>query len=137
MSERIAKATADFDAGLADDLNTAIALAAVYDFVREANIAMDKGEFRQGDIVAAQEFLATFDKVFAVVADNDAEKLQGLGYADASAIADADVEKLVAERQDARKRRDFATSDRVRKELADRGIILEDSKDGTVRWKRK
>jgi cysteinyl-tRNA synthetase len=137
MSERIAKAAADFDAGLADDLNTAIALAAVYDFVREANIAMDKGEFRQGDVAAAQEFLATFDKVFAVVADNDAQKLQELGYADASAIPDADVEKLVAERQDARKRRDFATSDRVRKELADRGIILEDSKDGTVRWKRK
>jgi cysteinyl-tRNA synthetase len=52
-------------------------------------------------------------------------------------IADAEVEKLIGERQDARKRRDFATSDRVRKELADRGIILEDSKDGTVRWKRK
>jgi len=137
MEERIAKAAADFDAGLSDDLNTAMALAAVYDFVREANIAMDKGEFRQGDVASAQEFLATVDKVFAVVADNDAEKLQALGYADAAAITDAEIEKLIAERQDARKRRDFATSDRVRKELADRGIILEDSKDGTVRWKRK
>jgi cysteinyl-tRNA synthetase len=137
MAERIAKAAADFDAGLSDDLNTAMALAAVYDFVREANIAMDKGEFRQGDVASAQEFFATFDKVFAVVADNDAEKLQALGYADAAAITDAEVEKLIAERHDARKRRDFATSDRVRKELADRGIILEDSKDGSVRWKRK
>jgi len=137
MEERIAKAAADFDAGLSDDLNTAMALAAVYDFVREANIAMDKGEFRQGDVASAQEFLATVDKVFAVVADNDAEKLQALGYAAAAAITDAEIEKLIAERQDARKRRDFATSDRVRKELADRGIILEDSKDGTVRWKRK
>jgi cysteinyl-tRNA synthetase len=137
MEERIAKAAADFDAGLSDDLNTAMALAAVYDFVREANIAMDKGEFRRGDVASAQEFLATVDKVFAVVADNDAEKLQALGYADAAAITDAEIEKLIAERQDARKRRDFATSDRVRKELADRGIILEDSKDGTVRWKRK
>jgi cysteinyl-tRNA synthetase len=99
---------------------------------------MDKGEFRQGDVAAAQEFLATFDKVFAVVADNDAEKLQALGYGNSSgAITDGEIEKLIAERQDARKRRDFATSDRVRKELADRGIILEDSKDGTVRWKRK
>jgi cysteinyl-tRNA synthetase len=137
MAGRIAKAAADFDAGLSDDLNTAMALAAVYDFVREANIAMDKGEFRQGDVPSAQEFLATFDKVFAVVADSDAEKLRSLGYADAVAITDAEVEKLIAERQDARKRRDFATSDRVRKELADRGIIVEDSKDGTVRWKRK
>jgi cysteinyl-tRNA synthetase len=137
MAGRIAKAAADFDAGLSDDLNTAMALAAVYDFVREANIAMDKGEFRQGDVPSAQEFLATFDKVFAVVADSDAEKLRSLGYAGAVAITDAEVEKLIAERQDARKRRDFATSDRVRKELADRGIIVEDSKDGTVRWKRK
>src|SRR6201987_3962189 len=55
MSERIAKAAADFDAGLSDDLNTAMALAAVFDFVRDANIAMDKGEFRQGDADAAQK----------------------------------------------------------------------------------
>jgi len=138
MAERIAKAAQDFDAGLSDDLNTAMALAAVYDLVREVNIAMDKGEFGQGDVAAAQEFLATFDRVFAVVADDDAQKLQALGYADASgALSDAEVEELVADRQDARKRRDFASSDRIRKELADRGIIVEDNRDGSVRWKRK
>src|SRR6202040_2319810 len=60
MSERIAKAAADFDAGLSDDLNTAQALAAAYDLVREANVAIDKGEFRQADVAAAQQFLATF-----------------------------------------------------------------------------
>ena len=54
----------------------------MYDFVREANIAMDKGEFQQGDVAPAQEFLASFDKVFAFVEDNDAEKLKNLGYAD-------------------------------------------------------
>ena len=80
MAERIAKAADDFDAGLSDDLNTAQALAAVFDFVREANIAMDKGEFRQGDVAAAEAFLAGFDKVFAVLEDNDAEKLKALGY---------------------------------------------------------
>jgi len=67
MAERIAKAADDFDAGLSDDLNTAQALAAVFDFVREANTAMDKGEFRQGDVAAAVEFLGSFDKVFAVM----------------------------------------------------------------------
>ena len=138
MAARITKAAQDFDAGLSDDLNTAMALAAVYDLVRELNIAMDKGEFRQGDVAAAQEFLATFDRVFAVVADNDAEKLQALGYRDSSgALSDSDVDKLVADRQDARKRRDFASSDRIRKELADRGILIEDNRDGSVRWKRK
>src|ERR1700720_1488647 len=137
MSERIAKAAADFDAGLSDDLNTAQALAAAYDLVREANVAIDKGEFRQADVAAAQQFLATFDRVFAVLEDNDAAKLSELGYGKESALTDADIEKLVADRQAARKRRDFASSDRIRQELADHGIILEDSKDGSVRWKRK
>ncbi len=137
-AERIAKAADNFDAGLSDDLNTAQALAAMYDFVREANIAMDKGEFQQSDVAPAQEFLANFDKVFAIVEDNDAEKLKNLGYAGGSDDAsDAEIEKLVAERQAARKSRDFAASDRIRKELADRGIIIEDTKDGSVRWKRK
>src|ERR1700756_2717505 len=137
MAERVAKATADFDAGLSDDLNTAQALAAAYDLVREANVAIDKGEFRQDDAAAAQKFLGTFDRVFAILEDNDAAKLSELGYGKESALSDADVEKLVADRQAARKRRDFASSDRIRQELADHGIILEDSRDGSVRWKRK
>ncbi len=138
MAERIAKAADDFDAGLSDDLNTAQALAAVFDFVREANIAMDKGEFRQGDVAAAMEFLGGFDKVFAVLEDNDAAKLKAMGFGGGDeGLSDAEIEKMVAERQVARARRDFAASDRVRKELFDRGIILEDTKDGKVRWKRK
>ena len=138
MADRIRKAVDDFDAGLSDDLNTAQALAAVFDFVREANTAMDKGEFRQGQVQATEEFLRTFDKVFAVLKDQDAEKLKALGFdSGQGAAGDAEVEKLVAERQAARQRRDFAASDRIRKQLADRGILVEDTKDGGVRWKRK
>jgi cysteinyl-tRNA synthetase len=99
---------------------------------------MDKGEFRQGDVPAMQEFLATFDRVFAVLDDNDAAKLGALGYGGAQAgPSDAEIEKRVAERTAAKKKRDFATADRIRKALADHGIILEDAKDGSVRWKRK
>jgi cysteinyl-tRNA synthetase len=138
MAARIAKAGEEFDGGLSDDLNTARALAAVFDLAREANIAMDKGEFRQGDVAAVQEFLATFDKVFAVLEDNDGEKLQRLGYGlPTSGPNDAEIDKLVAERNAAKKKRDFTTADRIRKELADRGIMIEDAKDGIVRWKRK
>jgi cysteinyl-tRNA synthetase len=138
MAERIAQAANDYDAGLSDDLNTARALAAMFDFVREANIAMDKGEFRQGDVAAALEFLESFDKVFAVLQDTDGERLKELGFGSGEGgVDDAEIEKLVGERQAARARRDFAASDRIRKELADRGIILEDTKDGKVRWKRK
>jgi cysteinyl-tRNA synthetase len=137
MSARIAEAAKEFDAGLADDLNTARALGAIFEFVREANIAMDKGEFAQTDIPAVQQLLKTFDQIFAVVVNNDAEKLQALGYAQETGADHAEIEKLVAERQAARQSRDFAASDRIRKELAERGIILEDSRDGSVRWKRK
>jgi cysteinyl-tRNA synthetase len=138
MAARIAKAGEEFDAGLSEDLNTARALAAVFDLVREVNIAMDKGEFRQGDVPAAQEFLAAFDLVFAVMEDHDGEKLRALGYGSAeSGPGDAEIDRLVAERNAAKKKRDFATADRIRKELADRGILIEDAKDGSVRWKRK
>jgi len=138
MAERIAKAAEEFDAGLSDDLNTARALAAIFDLVREANIAMDKNEFRKGDVAAIQEFLSAFDKVFAVLEDNDAAKLKEVGYgAKEGGLRDADIERLIADRNAARVSRDFASSDRIRKELSDHGIVIEDSKDGTVRWKRK
>jgi cysteinyl-tRNA synthetase len=138
MAERAAKAREEFDRGLADDLNTALALAAIFDLVRDANTAMDRGEFRQGDVAAVLEAMEAFDGIFAVLRDNDADKLKALGIAQAApTLSDAEVEALVAERQAARKRRDFAASDRLRDQLAEHGIILEDSRDGKVRWKRK
>ena len=138
MGARVQEAAAEFDAGLSDDLNTARGLAAVFDLVRETNIAMDKGEFRQGDVAAVQKLLASFDQVFAVLEDTDAEKLRVLGYGDdIGALSAAEIEKLLADREAARKRRDFTTSDRIRKELAERGILIEDTRDGSVRWKRK
>jgi cysteinyl-tRNA synthetase len=118
-------------------LNTARALGAIFEFVREANIAMDKGEFAAGDVAAAQTLLQAFDQIFAVLVNNDAEKLAALGYGQETGADDAEIEALVAERQKARQSRDFTNADRIRKELDSRGIILEDSRDGTVRWKRK
>jgi cysteinyl-tRNA synthetase len=138
MAERIAEASDEFDAGLSDDLNTARALASAFDLLRETNIAIDKGDFRQGDVPDAKEFLANFDRVFAIMEDNDVEKLRALGFGPTeTGPTDPEIEKLIADRQSARQRRDFAASDRIRKELADRGILIEDAKDGSVRWKRK
>ncbi|HTC64089.1 MAG TPA: cysteine--tRNA ligase [Candidatus Saccharimonadales bacterium] len=136
--ERVEKAMQEFDSGLADDLNTAQALAAIFDLVREVNIAMDRGEFRQGDVAPVIGAMEKFDQIFAVLQDDDAEKLRALGIGGDSVVpSDAEVEALVAERQAARKRRDFAASDRLRDELAARGVLIEDSRDGSVRWKRK
>jgi cysteinyl-tRNA synthetase len=135
--ERSARAEADFVAGLDDDLNTAQALAATFDLVRDANTAMDRGEFRTGDARAVLTALEGFDRIFAVLEDRDAERLRALGYAAGEEISDAEVQRLIAERQEARKRRDFTAADIIRKNLDARGIILEDTRDGGVRWKRK
>jgi cysteinyl-tRNA synthetase len=138
LASRAAKAQEDFDRGLADDLNTAQALAAIFDLVRDVNTAMDRGEFRQGDAAPVLAALESFDAIFAVLQDDDGEKLRALGLApDSPPLSDAEIEALVAERQAARKRRDFAASDRLRDQLAERGVILEDSRDGGVRWRRK
>ncbi len=135
---RIRQAERAFEEGLEDDLNTALALAAIFNLVRDVNTAIDRGEFRQGDVPKTLAALEKFDAVFAVLADEDREKLRALGLESAStAPDDAEIEALVAERQSARKRRDYRLADHLRQQLADRGILLEDTRDGSVRWKRK
>ena len=135
---RAAKAEADFDRALADDLNTAIALAAIFDFVRDANTAMDKGEFLQQDATRAVAAMEKFDLILAVLVDDDTEKLQALGFGSGDMrIPAEEVEKLIEERKTAKTARDFKRADTIRQQLTDSGILLEDSKDGTVRWKYK
>jgi cysteinyl-tRNA synthetase len=138
MPKRAAEAEKDFAAALADDLNTAVALAAVFDLIRDVNTAMDRGEFLQQDaprLVAAME---KFDEILSVLKDDDTERLAKLGFGSSKPrMASEEIETLIEERQAAKKRRDFKRSDEIRKQLADSGIIVEDVKDGTVRWKYK
>jgi len=126
LAARTAAASQAFGDSLNDDLNTAEALAAVFEYVRDANSAMDSGEFRAGNAAAAAEFLERFDSVFQVLEPS----LQ------AGQISDAQVEALIAERNAAKKARNFARADQIREELLQQGIVLEDTKSG-VRWKRK
>ncbi len=151
----IAKKTSEeIKVSLNDDLNTARALGAVFDMVRDVNAAADAGDVRKGDIHALLQTLQQFDEIFAVLKDDDAAKVratvewaknEGLAgkispetaeLAKAATLSDDEIEKLVAEHSAARKARDFARSDAIRGQLADNGIILENTKDG-VRWKRK
>src|SRR6204780_1269233 len=91
LAERPAKAKEEFDRGLADDLNTAQALAAIFDLVRDVNTAMDRGEFRQGDAALVLEAMEAFDAIFAVLEDADAEKLKSLGIAtNTASLGDAE-----------------------------------------------
>ena len=76
---RSSNAENDFDAGLADDINTAMALAAVFDLVRDVNTAMDRGAFLQQDAPRAVAAMEKFDSVLALLADDDEEKLAQAG----------------------------------------------------------
>ena len=138
MQARIEKAESDFDAGLADDVNTAVALASIFDLVRDANTAMDRGIFLQQDAPRAVAAMEKFDSILAVLVDDDEEKLRNLGFGPSKPrMTSEQIEILVEERNAAKKRRDFKRSDEIRQLLSDSGIILEDNKDGSVRWKYK
>jgi cysteinyl-tRNA synthetase len=137
-------------ASLEDDLNTANAMGALFEMVREANTVADRGELRQDDKAPLLEALQQFDQIFAVIQDDDAEKMTRaaewakahgrLNAAEASLVAsrisNEEVDRLIEERNAAKKARDFARADSIRAQLTDAGIIVEDTKDG-IRWKRK
>jgi len=125
IATRTQAACAAFDDALDDDLNTAEALAAVFEYIRDTNTAMDAGEFLSGNAIGALEFLARFDSVFDVLKPS----------ARAGGISDAEVDALIVERTAAKKSRNFGRSDEIRTQLASQGVILEDTKEG-VRWKR-
>ncbi len=125
LETRAQTAVKAFDEAMDDDLNTAEALAAVYEYVRDTNSAMDSGEFKAGNVAGALAFLARFDSIFDVLKPT----------VKAGSLSDAEVETLIAERTSAKKNKDFARADGIRKELLEQGVILEDTKEG-VRWKR-
>jgi cysteinyl-tRNA synthetase len=136
--KRIETAESEFDAGLADDINTAVALAAVFDLVRDANTAIDRGAFLQQDAVRALVAMEKFDTILSVLADDDDEKLAKLGFTPPKPrLAPEQVDALIEERNAAKRRRDFQRADAIRQQLTDSGIIVEDTKDGSVRWKYK
>jgi cysteinyl-tRNA synthetase len=147
----IEKAQADYLAAISNDLNTAEARAPIFDMVRAANTALDQGRVSLADREAILAVLASFDAVFDVIADNDAEPTRAaLEWAEKAGrmddvapellarqgLTDQAIDTLVAERTQAKKQRNFARADQIRNELAEKGIVIEDSKDG-VRWKRK
>jgi cysteinyl-tRNA synthetase len=143
-----AQTRSEMRAGLEDDLNTARALGALFDMVREANTAADRNELRQDDKASLLGALQQFDEIFSVLKDDDEEKMArvqewagpdgklGPSQLSAKRISDGEVNRLIDERNAAKKARDFARADAIRKQLTDAGIIVEDTKDG-IRWKRK
>jgi len=126
LGARTKEALEHFRTSLDDDLNTAEALAAIFEYVRDANTAMDAGEFPAGNVPSALELLQSFDDIVDVLRPTQTQ----------SGLSDEQVEARIQERTQAKKARNFPLSDQIRAELLEAGIILEDTKDG-VRWKRK
>jgi cysteinyl-tRNA synthetase len=147
----IEKAERDLVGALGNDLNTAEAVAAIFELVRAGNSAGDSDKLRRTEAGQILKVLERFDQVFAVLNDNDDDisrkavqwaESEGLLVSPAmleqfgsSSLTDAAIDALVAERTLAKKQRNFARADAIRNDLLAKGILLEDSKDG-VRWKR-
>jgi cysteinyl-tRNA synthetase len=126
IGERSREAIRRFEEALDDDLNTAEALAAIFEYVRAMNTALDENQFREENRWEAGRVLEVFDKIFDVLKPDEP----------AAAISAPEIESLIEERTRAKQARDFARGDQIRRQLTERGIVLEDTKDG-VRWKRK
>ncbi len=122
--------------------------------VRQANASADARGIKKDDVTPLLETLAKFDEIFAVLDDDDGPKMKRvMQWASAEGrekeispelrdalqsgqLSDSDIEKKLEEMKAARSARDFKTSDAIRGELADAGILVEITKDG-IRWRRK
>ena len=111
-----------FGAALDDDLNVSAALAVVFDLVRDLNRRIDARTLSTADAATALTRLRALDEVLGVLPDA------------ADELDDA-TRRLLDEREAARANRDWAASDRLRDALAERGIAVEDTRDGQ-RWRR-
>ena len=130
IHERSAAAIRQFEDSLDEDLNSAEALAAIYEYVRAMNTALDENQFQEDNRWDAGKVLEVFDAVFDVLKPSAPAATADDG------LKDADIDALIAERSDAKKSKNFKRSDEIRNLLLEKGILLEDTKDG-VRWKRK
>jgi len=168
LQDRARAALREFEAAMDDNLNTAEGLGAVFAMVRDANTAIDRGEFRAGDRGAFLDTLERWERIFAVLEDNDSARLRqfGLGLETPvvagippsvtapggveaalpgnghgstpppGLLTDEEIGRSIAERDEMRRKGNYARADEIRQSLQKAGVILEDSKAGT-RWKRK
>jgi cysteinyl-tRNA synthetase len=113
--------TTAFREAMDDDFDTPAAIALIFEMVRDANTALDENR-----TVDAAGLVATIGELWQVL---------GLWWVDEDEELDGDIRALVTARDDARARKDWAESDRIRDELKAKGIVLEDTADGTV-WRR-
>lgn len=111
-----------FDEAMDDDFNTADAISAIFELVKFCNVHTNEDSSKDFAAALYQELTALSD-ICGLILERQDE------------ILDADIEKLIQERQDARKAKDFKRADEIRDQLLEKGIVLEDTREG-VKWKR-
>lgn len=111
-----------FESAMDDDFNTADAIAAVFELVKLCNTKIC-GQSSKAFVSEMKKKITALCDVLGIIVEKEEE------------ILDSDIEELIAKRQQARKYKDFALADKIRDELAAKGIILEDTRQG-VKWKR-
>lgn len=124
ISQLIEEQRNNFIKGLSDDLNISVALTAVFDMIRKVNVLISQGKVYSKDAEELISFIRALDGVLAVLPDEEVELLP------------PDATKKIEEREKARRDKDYKLADKIRNELLQQGIILEDTKDG-VRWKKR
>ena len=125
ISAVLTTARKQLDAALDDDLNTAQALAAVFGLIKEGNIALTDDALEEEN---RSEILQWFEVV--------EQRLGIVPTVEALVQVDEKVDSLIAQRNEARRNRDFAKADRIRQQLLDLDVIIEDTREGT-KWRRK
>jgi cysteinyl-tRNA synthetase len=129
LAARLDEARTTFGGHIEADLNTAAALGVMFDLVRALNSSIDAGDVHDGDGAAIRETFDRFDRILGVVSLRRQEDAR-------PPVPVEEIESMIAARRTAKQARNFAEADRIRMDLAARGILLEDTST-TTRWKRK
>jgi cysteinyl-tRNA synthetase len=125
----VTTARAAFDEALSDDLNTAAGLACMFDLVRTINTAIDQKQIGEADVALVRKAFDHFDDVLGVLSLRRGEDRE-------APLPEAEIQAAIEARHAARRARNFAEADRIRDDMAAKGVIFEDGPQGT-RWKRK
>jgi cysteinyl-tRNA synthetase len=129
LQQLVADTNDGFKKEILSDLNISGALGRVFDMVRIVNAAIDAGEVGPGGALLVRQAVEAYDQVLGVLSLRRAEEA-------APPVPVAEIDRLIEERHAARRSRNFARADEIRKDLDARGILLEDS-SGATHWKRK
>jgi cysteinyl-tRNA synthetase len=123
VEEVLQKAKKDFEEALDDDLNTSEALGVIFTLIKDINRLLEEKKLSKSDANKAFDLINGFDSVFGLLRREEL-------------ILDDEIKALIDKRTQARKDKDFKLADQIRKELEEKGILLEDTSEGT-KWKRK